>query len=195
MRKLNVKVLIVLLLGVAAIGGGVVAVLKLKSDPSAKLLADAREAEKSGEYDAAIENYRGYLGFNRDDQDVLCEAALVGNHCLADDSINDSEQALPALRLMGRALRNSPRRNDIRRNLAQGLIAMGFLAQGSDGERTFFAEAQKEVQKLRGQKKDDPELDFMYAQCADKLEKISESINVLEPIVGYQSSKATFNDE
>ena len=195
MRKLNVKFLIVFLLIVAVIGVGVVAVLKLKSDPSVKLLADAREAEKAGEYDTAIENYRGYLGFNRDDQDVLCEAALVGNHCLSEDSINDSEQALPALRLMARALRNSPRRNDIRRNLAEGLIAMGFRTQGSDGERTFFAEAQKEVQKLRGQKKDDPELDLMYAQCADKLEKLSESINVLEPIVGYQPSKGKFNDE
>ena len=127
MRKLNVKFLIVFLLVVAVIGGGVVAVLKLKSDPSAKLLADAREAEKAGEYDTSLEKYRGYLGFNRDDQDVLCEAALVGNHCLSEDSINDSEQALPALRLMARALRNSPRRNDIRRNLAEGLIARGFL--------------------------------------------------------------------
>jgi tetratricopeptide (TPR) repeat protein len=195
MRKLNVKFLIIFLVVLLAIGGGAFAILKLKSDPSVKMLADAREARQNEEYDTAIENYRGYLGFNRDDQDVLCEAALVGNHCLTEENIKDSEQALPALKLMARALRNAPTRDDIRRNLAEGLIAMGKIARGSDGERTFFAEAQKEVQRLREEKSDDPDLNFMYAQCADKLEKLSESINVLEAMIGYESSTAKFNDD
>ena len=195
MRKLNVKFLVILLLIVVIIAGGVTATLVLKSDPSTKLLEAARTAEKAGEYDTAIKNYRDYLGFNRDDQQVLCEAAVVGSHCLADENIKDSDQRIPALRLMGHALRASPRRNDIRRHLAEGLIAMGQLAAGSDGERTFFAEAQKEVQKLRALKKDDSELNFMHAQCADKLEKLSESIDVLEAMVGYESSKEKFNDK
>ena len=195
MRKLNVKFLVILLLIVVIIAGGVTAALVLKSDPSTKLLEAARTAGKAGEYDTAIKNYRDYLGFNRDDQQVLCEAAVVGSHCLADENIKDSEQRIPALRLMGHALRASPRRNDIRRHLAEGLIAMGQLASNSDGERTFFAEAQKEVQKLRALKKDDSELNFMHAQCADKLEKLSESINALEAMVGYESSKEKFNDK
>ena len=120
---------------------------------------------------------------------------MVGSHCLAEENIKDSKQTFPAIRLMSYALRASPHRNDIRRNLAEGLIAMGQLATGSGSERTFFAEAQKEVQKLRRHKKDDPELNFMYAQCADKLEKFSESINALETMVGYDSLKEKFSDE
>ena len=194
MRKLNVKFLVVFLLIVVVVGGGIAGLLILKSDPSAKYLADAREAAQAAEYDKAMKNYRAYLGFHRDDQEVLLEAAEVGNHCIAEEVIQDSKQALPSLRLMARALRNSPQRSDIRRNLAEGLIAMGFIARGSDGERTFFAEAQKEVQKLR-RNDEDPELDFMYAQCADRLEKFSESISVLEKLVGYQPSKKEFNEE
>ncbi|MEC7501810.1 MAG: tetratricopeptide repeat protein [Planctomycetota bacterium] len=194
MRKLNVKFLVVFLLALAVIGGGIAGVLTLRSDPSAKYLADAREAKQAADYDEAIKNYRAYLGFHRDDQDVLVEAAEVGSHCITEEVIQNSKQALPSLRLMARALRNSPRRSDIRRNLAEGLIAMGFLARGSDGERTFFAEAQKEVQKLR-RDEEDPKLDFMYAQCADRLEKFSESISALEKLVGYQPSKKEFNDD
>ena len=194
MRKLNIKFLVVFLLALAVIGGGIAGVLTLRSDPSAKYLADAREAKQAADYDKAIENYRAYLGFHRDDQDVLVEAAEVGSYCVAEGMIQDSTQALPSLRLMARALRNSPRRSDIRRNLAEGLIAMGFLARGSDGERTFFTEAQKEVQKLR-RDEEDSELDFMYAQCADRLEKFSEAISVLEKLVGYQPSKKEFNDD
>ena len=190
MRKLNVKFLIVLLLILVVVGGGVAGALIFRSDPSAKFLAEAREAGQAGEHDRALENYRNYLAFHRDDQEVLLEAAEVGKHCVSEANIQDSKQAMPTLRLMARALRNSPRRNDIRRNLAAGLIAMGVIARGSDGERTFFTEAQKEVQKLRRDEEEDPEIDFMYAQCADRLEKFSESIEVLEKLVGYQPSRS-----
>ncbi len=68
MRKLNIKFLVVFLLALVVIGGGIAGVLILRSDPSAKYLADAREAKQAADYDKAIENYRAYLGFHRDDQ-------------------------------------------------------------------------------------------------------------------------------
>ena len=49
MRKLNVKFLVVFLLIVGVVGGGIAGLLTLRSDPSAKYLADAREAAQAAE--------------------------------------------------------------------------------------------------------------------------------------------------
>ena len=165
MRKLNVKILVILLAVVFTLTAGAAFILYIRSNESAQWLATARTAEKAGDYDTAVENYLLYLSENRDNQEILCEAAIVGNQCVDEDHIADSKQAMTALRLMARALRSSSDRTDIRRNLARGLISAGRLARGSDSERTFYAESEKQIGKHRSQKVNDAELDFPYAQC------------------------------
>ena len=89
MRKLNVKVLIIFLGTLLIVGAGVGAVLYVKSDKSSEYLVAAREADKQGDYDTAVENYQRYLAENTTDQEVICEAAIVGIHCLDEDNIED----------------------------------------------------------------------------------------------------------
>ena len=195
MRKLNVKVLIIFLGTLLIVGAGVGAVLYLKSDKSSEYLAAAREADKQGDYDTAVENYQRYLAENTTDQEIICEAAIVGSHCLDEEHIEDSKKKRAAYMLMARALRGSPGRNDIRRNYVDGLVALGELSSGSEVERSFFIEAEKELKKLSSQQKEDPEVDYLYAQCAEKLERHTTAIEKLSGLVGYEPKLQKFDDE
>lgn len=64
------------------VSGRVAGELILKSDPFAKFLAEAREAEQSGEHDGALENYLVNRAFHRCDRQSLLDAAEAGKHCV-----------------------------------------------------------------------------------------------------------------
>jgi tetratricopeptide (TPR) repeat protein len=193
MRRLNTKFIVGLIILVALLVTGSYLLWTYNvSHRSYRLLEKARTAEKAGDFDKAIRFYAQYLNRKPDDVESLCEAALVASQFLQTDP-GESRQAVNAVRLMSRALRSMPERNDIRRQLIDGFIELGSLSQGTDSERDFYAEARKEVVKLKSRGVEDPSLDYIHALCMDKLGEIQKSLAQVATVVGYDVQSGSFN--
>ena len=129
MRRLNVKLLVILIVSTVVLVGGVVALHSYQVSRNADVLREiAQERYDAGEIEEAVRYLNRYLRYRPDDADTPCDFALWFAE-MANLPTGQPEQKRRIPLVLEQALRGKPDRDDLRRKLADVMV------QGARGRR------------------------------------------------------------
>lgn len=151
-RTLNIKLLLIVCVAAAAIGGGLFALNRLQRQRGARsLLKQADLAEKKGDREAAEAALSRYIALRPDDADARSRFGLM-----LGDQADDEAARRRGLLVLEQALRVDPSRRDVRRKVVD--LAMGLKRP---------KEAREHIETLRKDAPKDGELEALLGECEE----------------------------
>ena len=172
MKRLNWKFLLVLVVLAAVLGVGSFAVYKFRRARSvAKLLVQAKAAEKAGDRAKADGLYAHYLGFRPDDSATMADYGLM----LATGADTPAARA-KALGVLEQVLRLDPSRSDVRREIIR--IAMDRTVQR-------YAQAREHIEACSPPRPTMANLEFQAGQCLEGERKFQEAADLYAKAVTH----------
>ncbi|MCE9556854.1 MAG: tetratricopeptide repeat protein [Planctomycetes bacterium] len=184
MRRLNIKFWIQFNIVILAMGIGVPLLHAYNVGRSAKVvLSKAQDAYKRHELRDALRYYTEYIRSRPGDDEQRAKQALVAAEITRQSDVR-SNDVLIAYGYLEQALRQEGlrARRDLRRQLVDILVM-----------RRMVDEARKSIDLLNATGKPDPELDYLYAQCASSSKYFEQAQVKLNRLVGYDPSTRKFN--
>jgi cellulose synthase operon protein C len=192
MKRLNVKLLIIVLVTVVVLAIGVVSVHAIQANRNVgNLLELAKEAEQAGDLRQTLSFYSRYLQYQPNDGEQLANFAILSLKLAEspDGTQNDLKNAYAWLsdavqKLQGRG--DSAKFNEVREKLVDLQMKVGATAAAKD-------HLQKMKAANTAAKKDDPMVDLRLAKCQTRTAYFLEAVALLEPLVGYDRATKTFD--
>lgn len=182
--RVNYGLLIGLVVGVIALGGGAFGLYKFQQSRNAgRFIEEANKAEEENDLRGVRDNLARYLRLRRDDMDNYerYTRARLDISELPDaepSEINDGYAALEQF------VQLQPEHDEFRRQLVDLLITRG-----------RFKDALTHLNYLLNQDPKNGELQGMRLQCMTRNNKVSEAIKIGFQLVGYDSAKDEFDSE
>jgi cellulose synthase operon protein C len=192
MKRLNVKLLIIVVVTTVVLTLGVVGVHALQTNRNVGSLLDlAKQAEEAGDYRGAINFYGRYVAYDPDDAETMAKYALAYLKLAEspDGTKVDLGKAAGALQESVQKLQVGEHRetlNIVRNKLVDLLVKYHQYVQAKDHLVRMKAE-----NTAAG--KDDPAVDLRLAKCYLATANYTEAIKLLNPLVGYDAATKTFD--
>ncbi|MEX0865816.1 MAG: tetratricopeptide repeat protein [Pirellulales bacterium] len=187
MRRLNIKFLGILLVSTLVVVVGVHLLHGYNVDKTTRLLlVSAEDAVKEGKTQRAIQLYMTY-----DKQSGEGDTAGIRNAAQlaleqAKTPSATTRELVQAYHFMEEALRKEPENNELRREFVE--LLMSDARFGKDRMGTALVE----LQKLRDDGGDDPDLLFMLARANESLGHEPEAVEALSRLTGFDEPAGKF---
>ena len=193
MREFNVRLAVILLISVIALGGAAyglnyyqsqknASIFLENADEAKKELAEAKESKNKEAEEKAlkkeIDNLKWYLSFDRNNSEARERLGI-----LLLDNFSDPQTMSSAYGLLEMTLRLDPERFDARLRLTK-------LALSKELERPQDAKAHLEY--LLEKKPDDPELHDLSGQCEEGLGETRNARDAYEKAIEYAPKQVEF---
>ena len=172
MRRLNLKLLFIIVAVAAALGAGGLGAYKYqKTRTVAALLVEARAAEKSGDHAKADGLYSHYLGLRSDDTATMADYGFM----LAGDAKTPKDR-MKALLVLAQVVRRDPKRVDVRREIVR-------IATDRTVQR--HAQALEQLETLLAASPDDGELEFQAGRSEEAERNYSKAAEWYEKAIAH----------
>ncbi len=197
MKRINVKLLLILVITVVVLSTGVAVVHAIQMNRNSEsLLKRAETAKSSGDTAQAIFFYRRYLSYKQRDIERYADYALLMGKVAESPNATPQEYGIALKELQTVLLNDRARatdrlndksRSEVRHKLVQ-LEMETHQAQLMAAARTLLLEM-----KAKGETT--PEDEFRLAQCQAALGSYTDSVKQLEMLIGYDPKSKKFDEK
>lgn len=196
MKRLNVKLLLILVVTVVVLSTGVAVVHAIQMNRNAdSLLKRAESAKSSGDSTQAIFYFRRYLYYKQQDIERFAEYAML-TAAAAETPGSTAQQYAGALRdlqsvLLADRSRRADRLSDkSRTDIRRKLIDLEMATQQSQ----LIAAARTLLLEMKSKGETNAEDDMKLARCQIALGHYLEGVKQLEALIGYNAESKSFDD-
>ncbi|MEN1678376.1 MAG: tetratricopeptide repeat protein [Planctomycetota bacterium] len=182
--RVNYTLLVCLLVGALAIGGGLWGVLKWQRSKNAnRYLQLAEKYEAEGDLREASNSLAGYYNLRREDVDAFKRLTKMRLELMRmpNSSLKDRQNGYGTLEQF---VRNNPQHDDMRQELVELLLT-----------QRRYKDALTHINVLLSKKPNDNDLNGERLTCMIQAGKLKEAIKVGYQLVGYDSITAEFDRE
>lgn len=172
MRRLNVKLLVVLIVSTVVLGGGVFALHEYQVHRHAEVFKQiAHEKKEAGDIEEAVRQLNRYLHYRPNDVETTCDFALWFAE-MASLPTAQPEQRRRIPLVLEQALRSNPDRDDLRRRLAEFMVQAGRVADAKD-----------HLTILMANNEEDGELKTMMARCMVYTGELEQAVELYQSAI------------
>ncbi len=196
MKRLNVKLLLILVITVAVLSTGVAVVHAIQMNRNSdSLLKRAEAAKSSGDKTQAIFYYRRYLSYKQQDLERYAEYALLTAEVAESPNATPQEYGIALKELQNVLLNDRSRRMDrlsdkgrdeVRRKLID--LEMGTR------QLQFVAAARTLLLEMKAKGETTPKDDLKLANCQVSLGNYLDAVKLYESLIGYNAKSKSFDD-
>ena len=197
MKRLNVKLLLILVVAVVALSTGVAVVHAIQMNRNSdSLLKRAESAKTAGDKSQAIFYFRRYLSYKQQDIERYAEYAMLTGTIAENPNATPQEYGIALKELQNVLLNDRSRRdvhlsdktrNEVRRKLID-------LEMGTH-QTQLMAAAKTLLLEMKAKGDTTPEDDMKLAKCQVALGNYSDAVKLLESMIGYNTETKKFDDK